>query len=237
VIPNVENLVSESPLWALCVVFWFGAMASLGSCTAIRLPIVISCVAGAGTHKKRAVVLTCLFAVGVVASYVLLGALMMTAGGIVGKLLHINRYFYWLLGVLLILTGLFVSGLISTHLLPEKWRVLGSKLQKGKLVGMLLLGVLCGLLVAPGSSSCGVGLLTLARIAVAEKLSAYGLLMFVSYAIGQSLPILGVGVLTALVKPDVIGKARSHICSLEQRIQLVAGNALMVLGIYLIVVG
>ncbi len=230
-------MISESPWWALCVVFWIGAVASLGSSTAIRLPIVISCVAGSGTNKRRAVVLTCLFAVGVVVSYVLLGALMMTAGGIVSKLLHINHYFYWLLGGLLIITGLFVSGLISTHLLPEKWRGLGSKLQKGKLVGMLLLGVVSGLLVVPGSPSYGAGLLTLARVAVAKKLSAYGLLMFMSYAIGQSLPILGVGVLTALVKPDVIGKARSHICSLEQRIQLVAGNALMVLGIYLIVVG
>lgn len=236
-ISNVENLISESPVWALGVVFWIGAVASLGSCTAVRLPIVISCVAGSGAHKRRAVILTCLFAVGVVVSYVLLGALMMTAGGIVGRLLHINHLFYWLLGALLIMTGLFVSGLIGTHLLPEKWRGLGSKLQKGKLVGMLLLGVASGLLVVPGSPSCGAGLLTLARIAVAEKLSAYGLLLFMSYAIGQSLPILGVGILTALVKPDVIGKARTHICSLEQRIQLIAGNALMVLGIYLIVVG
>lgn len=219
------------------VVFWIGAMASLGSCTAIRLPVVIACVAGSGAHKRRAVVLTCLFAAGLVVSYILLGTALMVAGGIVGKLLHINRYFYWLLGVLLIVAGLFVSGLIGVHLLPEKWRDLGSKLQKAALVGVVLLGVASGLLVVPGCPSCGAGLLVLARVAVAKKLSVYGLLMFTSFALGQSLPILGVGVLTALVKPDVIGRARSRICSLEQRIQLVAGNVLMVLGIYLIVVG
>jgi len=35
----------------------------------------------------------------------------------------------------------------------------------------------------------------------------------------------------------VIDRARTRICSLERRIQLIAGNALVIVGIYLIVVG
>jgi len=44
-------------------------------------------------------------------------------------------------------------------------------------------------------------------------------------------------VLTGLVKSDVVGRMRTHVGSIEQRIQLITGNVLMVLGVYLIIVG
>jgi cytochrome c biogenesis protein CcdA len=237
VISTVDRLINESPVWALFIVFWIGAVASLSSCTAVRLPVVIGYVAGVGSSKRRAIVLTLLFAAGLVFSYVLLGAVMMTAGGVAGKMLRLNKYFFWFLGVLLIVTGIFVSGLVNVHLLPEKWRGLGPRLHKATLPGAVLLGFVFGLLIVPACPSCGTGLLILAGIAVAKKLSAYGLLLFLSFALGQSLPIVAVGVLTGLVKPNVIGRVRTRICSFERRTQLIAGNVLMVLGIYLIVVG
>lgn len=237
VISTIDRLIGESPVWALFVVFWIGAVASVSSCTAIRLPVVIGYVAGAGSSKKRAILLTCLFAAGLAVSCVLTGVAMMTVGGAAGKLLNLNKYLYWFLGGLLIVVGVFVSGLVNVRLLPEKWQNLGPRLQKASLAGAGLLGVVFGLLVVPACPCCGAGLLVLAGIAVAKKLSVYGLLLFVSFALGQSLPILAVGVLTALVKPDVIDRARARICSLEERIHLIAGNVLMVVGIYLIVVG
>jgi cytochrome c biogenesis protein CcdA len=237
VISTVDKLINESPVWALFIVFWIGAMASLSSCTAVRLPVVIGYVAGVGSSKKRAVALACLFVAGLTVSYVLLGAVMMTAGGIAGKLLHLNKYFFWFLGVLLIVTGILLSGLVNVHLLPEKWRGLEPKLHKATLPGAVLLGAIFGLLIVPACPSCGAGLLILAGIAVAKKLSVYGLLLFMSFALGQSLPVLAVGVLTGLMRPDVIGRARTRICSLERRTQLIAGNVLMIVGIYLIVVG
>ncbi len=235
--PTIDKLISESPVWALCVVLWLGATASLGSCAVVRLPLVIGCVAGPGLSKKRGVLVAALIAIGLVLSYVLLGLVLMQSGGGAGKLLHFNKYVFWVLGVLLILTGLWVSGLFSTRLWPERWRGLGARLQKATLPGTVFLGVLSGLLVVPGCPSCGESLLALAGMIAAQKLSVYGLLLFASFAVGQSLPVLGVGVLTALVKPDVIHKARTRICSLEHRMQLVAGNVLMILGFYLIVVG
>lgn len=236
-ISTIDRLIGESPVWALFVVFWIGAVASVSSCTAVRLPVVIGYVAGAGSSKRRAIVLTCLFAVGLVVSHVLVGAAMMTIGGVAGKLLNLNKYLFWFLGALLIVVGLFVSGMVNVRLLPEKWRNLGPRLHKANLATAGLLGVILGLLVVPACPCCGAGLLILAGIAVAKKLSVYGLLLFISFALGQSLSVLAVGVLTALVKPDVIDRARARICSLEERIHLIAGNVLMVVGIYLIVVG
>ena len=72
---------------------------------------------------------------------------------------------------------------------------------------------------------------------VAKNLSLYGLALFVSFALGQGLPLLAVGVLASLLKPDLIKRLRTRMCSIEQRMQLLAGNTLMVLGIYFIVVG
>lgn len=212
-------------------------MASLGSCMAVRLPVIIGYVAGIGSSKRRAIIQTCLFGAGLTLSYVLLGMVMTTAGGVAGKLLGLNKYFFWLLGGLLIVTGLLVSGLVSVHLLPEKWRGLGPKLHMASLPGAALLGFVFGLLLVPGCPSCGAGLLILAGIVVAKKLSVYGVLLFLSFALGQSMPVLAVGVLTGLMKPNVIDRARTRICSLERRLQLIAGNALVVVGIYLIVVG
>lgn len=192
---------------------------------------------GPGLSKKRGVLVAALIAIGLVLSYVLLGVVLMQAGGGAARLLHFNKYVFWLLGVLLIFTGLCVSGLLSTRLWPEKWRGLGARLQKATFPGAVLLGTLCGLLVLPGCPSCGESLLALTGIVAGQKLSAYGLLLFASFAVGQSLPVFGVGILTAMVKPDVIHKARTRICSLEHRMELVAGNVLMILGSYLIVVG
>lgn len=236
-ISTVDRLINESPAWALLIVFWIGAMASLGSCMAVRLPVIIGYVAGIGSSKRRAIIQTCLFGAGLTLSYVLLGMVMTTAGGVAGKLLGLNKYFFWLLGGLLIVTGLLVSGLVSVHLLPEKWRGLGPKLHMASLPGAALLGFVFGLLLVPGCPSCGAGLLILAGIVVAKKLSVYGVLLFLSFALGQSMPVLAVGVLTGLMKPNVIDRARTRICSLERRLQLIAGNALVVVGIYLIVVG
>ena len=101
-ISTVDRLINESPAWALLIVFWIGAMASLSSCMAVRLPVVIGYVAGVGSSKKRAIALTCLFGAGLTLSYVLLGMVMTTAGGVAGKLLGLNKYFFWLLGGLLI---------------------------------------------------------------------------------------------------------------------------------------
>lgn len=236
-ISTIDRLIEESPVWALFVVFWTGAMTSLCSCAAVRLPVMIGYVAGSGSAKKRAIALACLFAGGLVISQILLGAAMMTVGGAAGKLLHLNKYLFWCLGVLLIAVGVFISGMVNVKLLPEKWRGIVPKLRKANLAGAGLLGMVFGLLFVPACPSCGGGLPVLAGIAVAKALSVYGLLLFVSFALGQSLPVVAVGVLTALVKPDVVDRARARMCSLEERIHLVAGNVLMVVGIYLIIVG
>lgn len=232
-----ERLASESPVLALLIVFWVGALASLSSCTVVRLPVVVGYVAGSGTSKRRALALTCLFSLGLVVSYTLLGVVTAFTGGVLHKVLNLNKYVFWLLGIVLIVAGLGISGLF--HLGGGRMRcgAVGKWSGKTGLVGSFLVGGLFGLLVIPACPSCGAGLLVLSAIVVANNLSWYGVFAFVSFALGQSLPVLAIGVLTSLVKPDFIRWIRGRMCSVERRVQLIAGNALIVLGIYFVVVG
>jgi cytochrome c biogenesis protein CcdA len=224
-------------VWALFLVFWIGTIASLSSCTVVRLPVVMGCVAGPGTSKKHGILLTLLFSLGLVISFVVLGSITAFTGGVIHKVLAVNKYIFWVLGIVLFGVGVWISGLLSLRSLPDQWQVIENRLRKRGAVGTFLLGIVFGLLETPACPCCGAGILVLAGVVVAKDLSFFGLLLFASFALGQSVPVLAVGVLTGLVKSDVVRRMRTHVCSIEQRIQLITGNVLMVLGVYLIIVG
>jgi cytochrome c biogenesis protein CcdA len=224
-------------VWALFLVFWIGAIASVSSCTLVRLPVVMGCVAGPGTSKKHGIFLTVLFSLGLVISFVVLGSITAFTGGVIHKVLAANKYIFWVLGIVLFGAGVWISGLMSLRSLPDQWQGIENRLRKRGAVGTFLLGIVFGLLETPACPCCGAGLLVLAGVVVAKDLSFFGLLLFASFALGQSVPVLAVGVLTGLVKSDLVRRVRTHVCSIEQRIQLITGNVLMVLGVYLIIVG
>ncbi len=235
---TLDKVIVESPAWALLVVFAIGALASLSSCTIIRLPVVMGCVAGSGTSKRRGLVLAGLFSLGLVLSYVIMGSITAFMGDMIQKVLVLNKYVFWLLGIMLFAVGVWVTGLLSLRPLTEQGTAIANRLQKAGIVGTFLLGVLFGLLETPACPSCGGSLLLLAGVVTAKNLSSvFGLLVFTSFALGQSVPVLAMGILTSLVKPDLVQRLRTRMCSIEQRIQLISGNLLMILGIYLIVVG
>jgi len=237
VISTLERALSDTPFRALYLVFWIGAAASLSSCIVFRLPILLGYIAGSGDTKRKSLLLTGCFTLGLVISYVLLGTLAASPGGFPLRFLQINRLFFWGFGVLLLVAGLFVSGLVSPRLIPQKWQRIADHLRQAGFWGALLLGFFSGLLMIPACPSCGAGVIVLGGLVAAKNLSLYGLMLFTSFALGQALPVLAVGVLAALLKPGLIKRLRTRMCSVEQRIQLLTGNMLVVFGLYYIVVG
>jgi cytochrome c biogenesis protein CcdA len=236
-IETLDKLLNESPLAALVFVFWAGAIVTLSSCIVLRLPVVLGYVAGAATSKKQGLLLTGLFSLGLVIGSLAIAANVAFISGGIGRIFACSKYLHWGLGLVLFVAGLLMSGLIDSNLLPEPWRQRGVKLRKLLPITGLLVGAVLGLLVLPACPNCGGGLLILARKAGTARLGFFGFVLFLGFALGQAVPVLALGALTSLGKPELIGKMRSHLCSIEQRIQLLAGNALMVLGIYFLVVG
>jgi cytochrome c biogenesis protein CcdA len=233
----LEKLMSESPVWALLILFWTGAVASLSTCTAIRLPIVLGYVGASGRSRRRSLFLTTMFLLGLVAGYVLVGEAAAFVAGFVRNLLHASKLIFWLSGTTLFVAGVLVSGMISPGLLPRRWEHLAGRLEHARPAGALLFGLLFGLLTMPACPLCGAGLITLATLVAAKGLSLYGIALFVSFALGQGLPLVAIGVLTTIVRPDLVNRLRTRLCSIDQRIQLFCGNLLMVVGLYLVIVG
>jgi uncharacterized membrane protein len=57
-----------------------------------------------------------------------------------------------------------------------------------------------------------------------------------SFALGQALPVLAVAVSASLLKTDIIMLLESKIRRVEDHINFVAGNMLMTLGIYYLII-
>jgi cytochrome c-type biogenesis protein len=231
----IHKAVAETPLIAIFVVFWAGAFASLSSCTIVRVPIVLGYISGATHSKRKSVLSTLLFVLGLAISYTIFGILLGLMGGIAHSFLWINKYIFWFLGIVLFALGLFVSGLINLKIFNIGFN-LKNKFKNASLLGAILFGIVFALIEMPTCPCCGGLLLLIAGIVVANNLSVYSVLIFVSFALGQSFPILAIGLSTSLVKTDLVNYLRPRVHQLEGHVKLIAGNILMAFGIYFFVI-
>ncbi len=218
----------------LAVTVWMGVLAAFNVCAAVRLPILAVYVAGAGTSKKHALILAVLLALGLGGGTWLLGLGAIPAADGVHKVLQVNKYAFWILGSCLIAVGVLVSGLIHLPLVPEKWRRLGQQLAPTTVPGALLLGLVLGLLQTPACPTCRAQLLAVVEAAPIQGATP---LLLAGFVAGLSLAALGVGLTAILVKPYLFAWLRTQMCSFEQRMQLLTGNMLVVLGVYFLIVG
>lgn len=233
----IDQFAIQSPETAPSAAFWAGIAASLSLYGVVRLPIVAAYVAGAGHSRKHAAILSILLVLGFIASTMFLGSTAIPTDDGRHRVLHVNGAVFQVLGLALLLVGILISGLINPQLFPEKWRHTAERLGRAALPGAFLLGGALGLLQTGAGPHSGAGLPGLMEAVTAGHASQNGLVPLVSFATGQSLAVLAAGILTALGKPDLLMRLRTWMCSIEQRIQLLAGNLLMVLGIYLVIIG
>ena len=216
--------------------FWAGVAGSLSLYGLVRLPVVVAYVAGAGRSRKHGVILCALLVLGFIASTMFLGSAALPTEDSLHRVLHVNGAVFQVLGLGLFVVGILISGLLSPQLFPQKWRHTVERLGIAGLPGAFLLGGALGLLQTWAGPHGGAGLPGLVETLTAADASQSGSVLSMGFAAGQSLVLLAAGFLTALVKPGLFMRLRMWMCSLEQRIQLLAGNLLMVLGLYLVIV-
>jgi cytochrome c biogenesis protein CcdA len=219
----------------LSTVFVAGAVASLGLCAAVRLPVIFAYIAGVAHSKRHGVILSALFAFGLIAGTVWLGITAAPADDGLHRVLCANKYLCWIVGVALFITGVLLSGLINPQLLPEQWQAKARKLIKAGSPGAFLLGAAFGLLQMPACPTSGSVLGAIAEVAGRGDW-LHGLVLFAGFAVGQSFVLFAVGLLTSFARPELLLRLRTRMCSIEQRVQLLAGNVLMVLGLYFVIV-
>ena len=237
VIWGMEGLSTPAGEMTLSALFWAGIATSLGLCAAIRLPIVVVYVLGAGRSRWHALALSVLFVVGLIAGTVLLSTTITPTGDGSHQVFQADKHLFWGLGLGLFAAGLLVSRLANPQLLPWPLCGVGEIFTKVRWLGALLSGGALGLLQTPACPSCGPSLQALAETARLGGASSDGLLLLAGFAAGQSAIVLCVAVLVSVVRPDLLMWLRSWMCSVEERFQLLAGNLLMVLGLYFVIVG
>jgi cytochrome c biogenesis protein CcdA len=237
VIPTIEELATRPGGLTPSVVFWAGMVVSVSLCAAIRLPVVLAFIVGVAHSRKYALALSVFFTLGLIVGVVLLGTATVPADDGTHRALQVDKHLFWGLGAGLFVAGVLVSGLINPQLLPGGLRHVAKVLGKTSLLAALFSGLVLGWLQTPACPRCCDTLLSLAQTAGAGGSSPSGLVLLVSFAAGQSLLVLAVSILVSLLRPDLLTWLREQMCSVEPRIQLVAGNMLMVLGIYFVIVG
>jgi cytochrome c biogenesis protein CcdA len=234
-VSGIQKLLAETPFLAMFVVFLAGALASLGSCIIVQVPVALGFIAGATESKKSALYVTVLFVLGLVVAYTVFGLFLGVVGRLAFTIIQCNKYIFYLLGFLLFVFGLFVAGLLKIRRLPRMLQFRES-FRHVTLFGAFAFGTFFALIEMPTCPCCGGILLMLATLVVTHNLAPYAGLIFLSFALGQSLPVLAVVLSARLPKTDVIMFLESKIRRIEDHINLVAGNMLMTLGIYYLII-
>lgn len=196
--PELQTLfltsLNQHSMTVLLLAFAGGVMSSLLPCTVGMLPVLVGYVGGYTATSKLAILRQILlFMVGF--------ALVLTALGIVASILGtamaaiVGVGWYYFLGVLAILMGLQLLELIQIPLPQFVTRLPESK--AGSWVAPIALGAAFG----AASSPCGTPFLTaiLGFISRESNWVLGGASLF-SYALGQSMLLLVVGLFTGLIK-------------------------------------
>lgn len=227
----VLSAVRDVSWSTLFLVFWGGAVLSLASCTLIRVPVIIGYVSGASASKKKAFFITLSFALGLIISYTCLGLLFGFVSGIMASMIKYSRFVYYALGAMALLFGVQLAGLTNWTFL-KKDSLPEPRNKKAGIAGAFLFGIIFAIFEAPICPCCGPVLFLIAGLTLSKGKILFGILIFLAYAMGQSLPMLLIGSLTGIVK-----YISPYVERFEKKIEIIGGNILILLALFFFLVG
>ena len=230
-IATITQIIKSGSPWTFVIVFWAAAVLSLASCTIVRIPVLVGLIGGASTSKKKAFLLTLSFVSALILSYTLMGIMFSLVGTLAGHMMRLSRFFYYLAAVIVLPVGLQMAGLIRFRFFENAVsRVF--QIQHGGMLGAFLFGLVFVLFEAPTCPVCGPFILVIASLGILKKNFIYCILLFFTYALGQSFPIILVGVFSGIVK-----YISPKVEAVEKVASIIGGNILIVLGIFLFILG
>jgi cytochrome c biogenesis protein CcdA len=213
----------------LAGIVFIGILASLSSCTIMRLPVIWGYITAAGESKKRSVFLSVSFTCGLIAVYTLMGFSLGVVSNLTGKLLRISHYLYFILGIMLLVLGIIFAGLIPVK---QGWfhdRCETAIKHMKTNHSAFIFGMLFAFLETPACPACGAALMIIGSLVVMKGSWLYSSLVFLGFAIGQSIPVLVLGFSTSMFKYLTLKTLR-----MEKIMSFIAGNILIVLGLLLV---
>lgn len=217
---NIQNIIQNRHGIAFIAVFLGGIVSAASPCVLAAIPLIIGYVGGySDGDKRKAVLYSLIFVLGLSITFTLLGVAASAAGE---ALSFLGVWLYIGLGILAALMGLQLLGVVSIPLPFQKTRTVKSK----GLIGAFLLGLLTGAV----SSPCATPVLAviLAYVSTKGNLFYGGSLLF-TYAIGHCALIFLAGLSAGLTESIVNSKNMIRFSTWSKKM---SGLLLITIGIY-----
>ncbi len=219
---NIAQVVQGHPLIAVMAVFMAGLLSAASPCVLAIMPMVIGYVGGHSQgDRRKAVIYSLLFALGLSITFTILGAVAALLGRMMGD---VGKMWYWSIAALAIVMGLAMIGVFEIRI------PFAAKMQTKKRggLGAFLLGLLFGVV----SSPCATPILVLILTFVATQGKVvYGTLLLFIYAIGHCALIILAGVITGFVESLVQAKGVVNFSLWAKRI---SGVLITLAGLYIL---
>jgi cytochrome c biogenesis protein CcdA len=217
-------LITQNVWISIFVALIAGIVASFTPCALSSIPLIIGYVGGySETDKKKPLIYSLIFSLGIAVTFTVLGVLSSTVGRI---FVGIGTLWYLILGLVMIVVSLQMFGVIkigsNSCNIPKK--------RKG-IIGAFLLGILGGIFSSPCSTPVLISILTF----VAEKgnLLFGGILLF-AYSIGHCVLVIIAGTSVGLTQS--IGNS-DKANKIVNALKYVFGILILLLGLYMLYLG
>ncbi|MEO0292595.1 MAG: aromatic aminobenezylarsenical efflux permease ArsG family transporter [candidate division WOR-3 bacterium] len=216
-------------LLPLLTALWLGILTSISPCPLATNIAAISFVSYRIAHKVVVLLSGILYTIGRAVTYIVIGFLVVRAAiniPLVSNFLQL--YINKILGILLILVGMFLLDLLFNIKIPsisvsESWQ---RKLDEIGIFGSLFLGMLFALAFCPVSAALFFGSL----IPLALKANS-GVILPLFYGMGTGLPVLLFAIFIALGSSH-IGRMYERAVKFEAITKKVTGVIFILVGIY-----
>jgi len=222
ILSNISNVINNSPSLAYLLVFLGGLISASSPCVLAIIPLVIGFVGGYSEgNKKKAIIYSLVFALGLSITFTILGAIASLMGRLFGD---VGKFWYYIAGAVAIIMGLYLTGVLHFKL-PQPVTL---KTKHKGVIGAFLLGLLFGAV----SSPCATPVLAVILAFVATKAKIiYGTSLLFVYAIGHCALIILAGVFTGFVENYAKSKGVSNFSSLTKKI---SGVLIFLAGLYIL---
>lgn len=222
ILSNVSNVINNSPGLAYLFVFLGGLVSASSPCVLAIIPLVIGFIGGYSEgNRKKAILYSLIFALGLSITFTVLGAIASLVGGLFGD---VGKFWYYLAAGVAVVMGLYLIGVLNFRL-PQPVTL---KTKHKGVIGAFLLGLLFGAV----SSPCATPVLAVILAFVATKAKiVYGTSLLFVYAIGHCALIILAGVFTGFVENYAKSKGVSNFSAITKKI---SGVLIVLAGLYIL---
>ena len=222
---SLSGAIEGSPAAALAASFVWGILSiPLSPCHLASIPLIVGFIDEQGRiSTKRAFMIATLFAIGILITIGVIGAITAVAGRMMGDLGRFGNYFVAII--------FFLVGLHLLDIIPMPWSGPGQVgLKRKGALAAFILGLVFGIALGPCTFAYMAPMLTITFQLSSTNL-LYGVALLLAYGVGHCSVIVGAGTFTEVVQHYLNWNERSVGA---KAVKKVCGVLVLLGGFYLI---